>query len=312
MMAVLLPYLIGFGAGCATTLLLAALLTGTSIGLPLFLVSSLPIAIAAIGWGPIAGTAAVATVAVALLPVGSMEIAAAAVLLIAGPTAGIAEYLSRPWRPAGIEAVGWQPLGRGLLVGATVIALALIVVGLIIGFDANAISSEMAATLREWLAAPASGVTVTDAEIEAITRLNLTLLPYSTAALATAMLVFNLWLGRRIVALSGRATRPMTPLWTAELPAAAGIVFILALAASFAALPFAPAAAAVAGAFGIAEVLIGLAVLHALTRGLPARPAILAGIYLLLVLLRPTIAVVALLGVADGFMRFRARVKINP
>ncbi len=311
-MPALPPFLIGLGAGCATALLLAALLKGTAYALPLFLISPLPVAIAALGWGAVAGGVAVLTVGAALLPLGSLEIALAAMLLIAAPAAIVAAYLCRPWSTPDVAAMLWQPLGRGLLLGSGLVAGALVAVGILIGFDAERLAAETSAALRLWLAAPGASPRFTEADIDAFARMNMAVLPYTTAALGVAMLVVSLWLGNRIVNLSGRHPRPVKPLWTAELPPAAGIIFILALAASFLGPPLGTAAAAVAGAFGIAETLIGLAVLHALTRGMSARPAILATVYIVMVVLQPAIAVLALLGVAEGFMRFRARAAVTP
>ncbi len=306
-----LPLAVGIGAGLATALLLAAVLTATSIALPLFLVSPLPVAIAALGWGWIAGIAATVTVGGAVFAVAQTEIAAAAFLLVAAPAAWVGYLLTLSW-PMADGTRYWFPLGHALVHGAATVALALILVGLIIGYNPEAMAAQTAAMLQAWVTSPEAGLSLTPADIDAIARLNMALLPYTTSALALLMLVFSLWLGARIVALSGRLNRPLTPLWTAELPAWAVAVFAGALAASLLPPPIGPTAAAIAGAFGLAAALVGLAVLHALTRGLPARPAIIAVIYVVLVMLRPAIAVFALLGLAESLFRFRARARTTP
>ena len=300
--------LVGAGAGLAAALLMASLLTGTAFALPLFLLSSLPIAIAGLGFGPVAAGVGAVAAGAAVGIAASPTIGAAAFLLVTAPAAWLSVLLNLSWTVAGDERRFWFPLGRALLYGAAFISVALILIGLLVGFDPEALAAQSAALFAEWFTtAPEAGVSLTPSDIDALTRLNLALLPYSTAALALVMLVFNTWLGARVAAMSGQLARELQPLWTAELPLAAAGVFLSAMLLSLAGPPLGPAAAAVAGAFGMAHGLIGLAVLHALSRGMPGRPAILAIAYLLLVALRPTLFVFVLLGVADAFMRFRSR-----
>ena len=48
-------FLVGIGAGIAAALLFMAPIGGTVLAFPLFLLTGLPIAIAGLGWGVIAG-----------------------------------------------------------------------------------------------------------------------------------------------------------------------------------------------------------------------------------------------------------------
>jgi hypothetical protein len=74
---------IAIGAGFAATLLFASLIGGGALALPLFVLAPLPIAIAALGWGSVAGGLAVA-VAVPALGFGLAWPAAIAFLLMVG------------------------------------------------------------------------------------------------------------------------------------------------------------------------------------------------------------------------------------
>ena len=52
---------VGIGAGIASALGFAALVAGTSLAMPLFLFSALPVVIASLGWGTGAGIVALLT-----------------------------------------------------------------------------------------------------------------------------------------------------------------------------------------------------------------------------------------------------------
>jgi hypothetical protein len=93
----------------------------------------------------------------------------------------------------------------------------------------------------------------------------------------------------------------------ASMPAGAAVAFVVALAASFLPVPLAAVAAVVAGAFGCALALIGLAVLHALTIGSNARTVLLTITYFLLILLGFPILVLAALGLGETLLHLRAR-----
>ena len=68
-----------------------------------------------------------------------------------------------------------------------------------------------------------------------------------------------------------------------------------------------------AGGLGGALVLQGLAVAHALSRGLKMRPLMLVALYACCVLrAKYTLPVLAALGVLDGFLRLRSRAALIP
>jgi len=65
------PILIGIAAGIAAALLFLAPIGATLIAFPLFLLTGLPIAIAALGWGLVGGAAATLTASRALTEVSA-------------------------------------------------------------------------------------------------------------------------------------------------------------------------------------------------------------------------------------------------
>jgi hypothetical protein len=110
--------------------------------------------------------------------------------------------------------------------------------------------------------------------------------------------------------LSRNLPRPWPDLPTSlALPWPLGLAFLAGVGGAYA-LP-APAGqyfSIVAGALGAALALQGLAVAHALSRGLKMRPLMLVALYACCVLrAKYTLPVLAGLGVIDGFLKLRSR-----
>ena len=101
------------------------------------------------------------------------------------------------------------------------------------------------------------------------------------AAAASLMLstVFNLWLAGRIVKISGRLRRPWPRLSDMRFPSAAPALLGAAVAGSFLPDLVGIAASALAASLMMAHVLLGLAVIHAITTGLSGRGFILGSVY---------------------------------
>lgn len=301
--------IVGIGAGLASALLFVSPFGGTLLALPLFVLSALPIAIAGLAWGSIAAVvaaaAAAATIGVAIaLPAGAIHLA-----LFGAPMAWCCRlaWLSRNDDATG--AAEWFPIGRILFHGAAATAAGLVVVGVIIGYDPVAITAELTAALTEWLAqAPDGGAPPSAAELEPFVRFNVLAMPFTTGALLVIIFAVNLWLASRIAEASGRLARPREPMWTAVLPGEAVAVFVIAAIAALVPSAVGYASGAVAGAFGGALALIGLAVLHATTLNSPVRILILTAVYVVLVFFGGLpIILLTLLGIAEVFLQFRAR-----
>ncbi len=301
--------LVGIGAGLASALMFVSPFGGTLLALPLFVLAALPIAIAGLAWGSlaaaIAALAAAATIGLAIAPpAGAIHLA-----LFGVPMAWCCRlvWLSRTDESTG--AVEWFPIGRILLHGAAATALGLIVVGFIIGYDPQAMTTEITAALAEWLAeAPDGGPPPTAAELEPFVRFNVVAMPFTTGTLLVIIFVLNLWLGARIAEASGRLARPRERLWTAVIPTEAVPVFVVAAIAALLPSAFGYASGAVAGAFGGALALIGLAVIHATTLENVMRVLILTSVYVVLVFFGGLpIILLTFLGIAEVFFQFRAR-----
>ena len=134
--------------------------------------------------------------------------------------------------------------------------------------------------------------------------------PPAIAASTLMMLCVNLYAAARSTQLSRNLPRPWPDVPASlALPWPVGVAFLVCVAGSYA-LP-APAAQYFSigvGGLGAALALQGLAVAHALSRGLKMRPLMLVALYACCVLrAKYTLPVLAGLGIIDGFLKLRSR-----
>ncbi len=301
--------LLGIAAGAASALLFAAVTSGGALGTPLFFVSALPIAIVTIGWGTLAGIAAVLAGIVGLWVFVSWKAALLHALVIAGPMAfyGYLVGLGRPLDAEG-KSFEWYPLGRVFTAMVLLTAATIVAVGMIIGFDVEAMASEVADMLVSM--GQTSGELGTPAREELLPALliYMRLMPFALAMFWLALTAFNLWLGGRVVRLSGRLKRGedaiaetlSLPLWMA------GVFVGAALLASLDG-PLGLIAGVVAGAAGMGFALVGFAVLHVFVRGNPAAPLILGVTYGATFVLSLPLIPLAIAGILDGPLGLRAK-----
>ncbi|WP_421723302.1 hypothetical protein [Bauldia sp.] len=309
---------IGVAAGIAGALLFLSPIGGTALAFPLFALAGLPIAIAGLGWHLISALIATGVAGLTIAGALSIESALVYIALFSVPILWMCRLavLSRPAGDDG-SALEFFPIGGILFQGALAIAAAAIVVGAVAGYDPVALTAEFTEVLTMVLAQAPEGTTISTEDIAPFAELAefaVVALPFILPAYLVFVHVFNMWLASRIADASRRLTRPRDPLWTAALPVQASFVFGGALVVSVLPDAIGYIGAAFAGALGAAFALIGLAVIHATTRGNAMRGLILAGVYVFVFLFGfPLLfAVLALIGVAETFLRLRARFAPDP
>ncbi len=148
--------------------------------------------------------------------------------------------------------------------------------------------------------------TLGPAEIDEATAIALALLPAASAISTMGSLLFNLWLAGRITMASERLPRPWPDLAAIVYPPITPLLLALATGAAF--LPGLPglAAAGFAGPLFLAYVLLGLAVVHFMTRGRAWRPFALWGLYASLFIMNTLASLaIALLGLAEAVWPMR-------
>lgn len=308
------PLLIGAGAGLVSAALFASAATATALAGILFYLAPLPICLAGLGWGWIAG--AIAALAGTVVVGGVLGLTTGAVYAgaVAIPIAGLCylALLSRPaptpqGQPSGV--LEWYPIGR--LVGwAAVIAGALAaIMVLTLGYDTDSYRDSIKDLLQHSALKELDrdGTLINESTIGGLSSVLARTLPAAFAIVWMSIALFNLWLAGVIVEASGRALRPWPKLDAIELPNAFFLAFTASLLVSFVPGIAGLLATGLAGALLFAYVLQGLAVLHAFSRGMPFRGPLLAALYIGILFLGWVAVTVAILGLSEPMLRLRDR-----
>ena len=301
--------LVGIAAGIAAALMFLAPIGGTVLAFPLFILTGLPVGLAGLGWGVRAGAVAVFAGTLAIFFALSTLAAAAFLLLFAAPAFWVARIALRSRPGATPEAPReWYPLGRMLVHLAIAVAIGVVIVGFLIGFNRATMTGEITQALVELFAAMrTTGTPPTPAELTPFVQFYLAIMPFSVTAILVFILTFDMWLAAVVARASGRLQRPRDSLWGVDLPNQA----LVALAGATL-LAFLPGAAGeiarvFSGALAGAAALTGLAVMHALTAGLGGRTALLVIVYALIAFSGLPLILIALLAVAEAVFHLRAR-----
>ncbi|MCX5511987.1 hypothetical protein C3941_07940 [Kaistia algarum] len=298
--------LIGLGAGLAAALLYAGLLTSNLVAVPLFLISPLPIAIAGLGFGTLSGALA-AAMASALIAIALDPVLGVLYLInYAAPVAWVAHLvgLSRP-SEATPDAQEWFPLDTVLLRAGLATALSVVAWTALRGYDSATLAAGLLDALTTIMAD--GGSEVARGQLEPIVGAIVTLMPVLFAFSVLVIVVFNVYVGARIVQRSGLLQRPWTPLWRVRPQRILVLFFGLTLAATFIGGSIGEVGGAFAGAFAAIFALTGYGLVHASLLGRPARGVLLWLLYVLTFLFSPTLVVMCVVGVADSLFDLRSR-----
>ena len=306
-----MPYfiLIGLAGGFASAVLFMSATGGGAAGrVLLYFLAPLPSFLAGLGWGPasalIAALAASAGIGFVL---GGVWPAFVFLVSQGLPVVLLCHLalLNRPVAPddGSGTAVEWYPIGR-LLAAAAIMAGGLSVMSLLmLGGDLEEVGRILRELIEKVFAQDLAALRnkpLTTEEIDALAQLGLFLLPAASATSWLAGFSLNLWLAGRITQATGRLVRPWPDLAAMTFPP--GMLWGLVIALVFTFLPGYPGliSSGFAGALLFAYMLMGLAIIHYVTRGKPQRPFILWGVYFLLLLFNSwTAAVIALLAIAE-------------
>jgi hypothetical protein len=311
-------FLIGLGAGAASALLFASIVSGSPLAILLFYLSALPVMLAAIAWSHMAGLFALTFGALSLAAFLNSWIALVYLAAIATPAYVLAyiAMLGREVAPASGTApaeMEWYPPGR-IVLWAAWIAFALVVfVVLQFGTSFEIYKKEIRTTFERVLKLQARIAADQPLKIPGVQNpeqfLNtlVAVMPAAAALLSMLTSLVNLWLACRVALVSGRLRRPWPDLNEISLPPSAAILLAAALAVSFmTGMPGFIAAIGVA-VLALAYAIAGFSALHALTRAMSARTWLLAGAWFSVLVLGWPLLFVALLGIADSVFNLRGK-----
>jgi hypothetical protein len=310
--------LIGVGAGAAAALLFASVTSGSWLSVILFYLAPLPIMIAGLGWSHWAAMAA-AIVAAAAVGIIFGTAFFFAFLAGVGVPAWWLTYLALLARPATASVGGpnepaleWYPPGRLVVWAAALAALIVLFAIPNFGLDAESFRAGLTNALNRMLqidvakdaALPAPNAANTNRLIEFL----VTVIPPAAAVLATVTSLVNLWLAGRIVNFSGRLARPWPQLSAMTLPPAAAAALAIATGLSFIDGLLGIVAGVLSASLFMAYGVLGLAVLHDITRGINSRPFLIGGAYASIAVLGWPVLAFSLLGLVETMLSLRARV----
>jgi hypothetical protein len=310
-------YAVAIGAGAASALLFAVSATTNPLAMALAYLAPLPIMIATLGWGLIAGAVAAGVSAAALAVIGDPTTALAFSASIAAPGWLLAAFTAAPlpdWLRERFPNAAERVSVGGIVTAATVIAmigaLAALATLIVIYHGYDTAATKVAKALADAIAAEAAGLGENGVQAKVFAEALVHWGPMAIAASTLLMLCVNLYAAARSTQVSQSLGRPWPDLPTSlSLPRPLGFILILCAAGTaFLPLPASQFASIGVGGLGGAFVLQGLAVAHALSRGLKLRPVMLIALYLCCIFRAIYILpALAALGVIDAFIRLRAR-----
>ena len=290
--------LIGIGAGLASAFLLVSTAAGGMASrIVVYLLAPLPLILAGLGAGALTALiGSVVSVAVLFAVIGG-KIATLHIVAHVIPTVVLCYYagLSREVPPvpgANRPTIEWFPVGRIVAITSLFAAVYGLLSTTLLGIDAEQ-QRELLRRLMDTFAKSLprqDGKQLSEAELNQLIEFGMITMPAAAAFGWMISMLLNLYLGARITAMAGNLPRPLPDVPSMTYPVGFGLGLAAALPLAFAGGLIGLAGSALAGALFCAHLLMGLAIIHDLSRGAAARPAILGGLYVALVVLNSWVA----------------------
>jgi len=264
---------VGALAGAASILLTLGIATGSGLALMLYLLSPMPLMVAALGWGAIAGLTGVIACAAGVAIVASPSAAAFIMLTTTLPAALAAWWLGLS-RPA--EEVGgpkgstvWYPLSDVIFRLALMTASAFVITGAMTGYGAEIVDQVVDQTVERMHEFNEEFIFSEEGRAE-FTQFLTRAIPFVQPAFWLSVLVANLYFALALARQSGRLHRPRD-IWpiSLRLPRIAIIAFGVAIVGTFISGTAGLVANTFAGALFAGFTMAGFAVFHHLTHGKP-------------------------------------------
>ena len=327
--------LIGSAAGIASAVMVASATFGVAGGRMdarffLYFLAPLPGFLAGLGWGP---ASAVAAVMASCLGVGllrgfntglailvSQGIPVIAICYLAQLNRTVSARSGLPMTgrstaperspPEMSQTIEWYPLGRLVAICVVLAGTIAFLSVLLFGLDIDSIRALIRKLVETVFVQQIPGLKdrrVEEPELQALTEITLYAFPATMALTWLGTFLLNLYLAGRLTLASGRLPRPWPELSAIHYPTGFGLGLAVALTLAVVLDGF-PAllASGFAGAMLLGYLLLGLAILHDVSRGRPARTPMLLGIYIGLFVLNPWAGLlVALLGLLEPLLPFR-------
>jgi hypothetical protein len=288
--------LVGLGAGVAAALLFASVVSASPLAIFLFYLAPLPILIASLGWSHLAGLVAAASATAVVGALSGAFFLAVAGIAFGAWWLGYLTLLAQPAANGSKPSLQWYPVGRLVLWAAAIGALVVLAAVPNFGIDRATLQAALRRSYAEILPDQLA--------------LDLLVIVVPPAAVVFSMITYllNLWLAARVVKASGRLVRPWPDLSAMILPSATPALLLIAIAGSFLPDLLGTMSLACAASLAMVLALLGLAVLHSVTRGMSGRPFVLAGVYGSAITLGWPFILLALVGISEIVLGVRLRI----
>lgn len=301
-------FFLAIAAGIISAVVFASATTGAMLlRVVLFLLTPLSLYLAGLGLGVIPGAIAAITATTAVMLIANPVTAEVYAISTAIP-AFICTRFTLMSRGAD-DAREWYPIGRIVVIAALFAGLFAMLALIVMGGDVETLTKLLRGAVETFVKSQLTQIPgaphVGESEIDEITRSTLSTLPWALGFLAMGTTLLNLWLAGRITHASGRLVRPWPDLAHFQMPSGATFVLLAAIALSF--LDGMPGllAAAVAAPFTLAFALVGLGLVHVMTRGSPWRTFILSALYSSAIVIPHIGLLLALVGLAETIFGYR-------
>jgi hypothetical protein len=301
--------LLALAAGLISAVVFASATTGAMLlRFVLFFLTPLSLYLTGLGLGTIAAAIAAATATLIVLLIAN-PLAAEVYAISTALPAVVCTRLALLSREENGERE-WYPIGRIVVIAAIFSGLFAMLALMLMGGDVDALTKMLKTVVEAFVKTDLSHVPgapeIGPAQIDEITQSTLTSLPWALGLLAMTTILLNLWLAARITLASGRLTRPWPDLANFTMPSGATFALLAAIGLTFVGGIVGLLAAGVAAPFAFAFALVGLAVVHTLTRASPWRNFILAALYTGVVFVPHIGLLLTLVGLAETIFRYRA------
>lgn len=302
-------FILALAAGLISAVVFASATTGAFLlRVVLFLLTPLSLYLTGLGLGPIAAAIAAITATAGVLVIANPLAAEVYAISTALPAVLCTRFALLSRENDGERE--WYPIGR-ITVAAAIFAGVFTVLALILmGGDVDTLTKLLRTVVEGFVKNEISQIPgapqIGPAEIDEITRSTLYSLPWALGILAMGTILLNLWLAGRITRASGRLQRPWPDLATFAMPPGATFVLLIAIALSFVGGMAGLFAAGFAAPFTLAFALVGLALIHSLTRGSQWRTFILTALYVGVLFVPHIGLLLAITGLAETVFRYRS------
>jgi len=326
------PYIIGLLAGLLSGGLSSFAIFGASAAKFLVYLAPLPCFIAGFGWRLNASLTATLAGTFFLAALSGPSAGFGFLLSIGIPTLILTHlaYLSR--ESAALSSDGaldrevddqspsaelqWYPVGNLLFWSAIMAGLLAIAVIFSLGADIDSYRATVKELFEKTFLKQLeslSGKEITPSDASSISEIAISILPGASALSWLTLTVLNMWLGARFTLAMGRFDRPWPNLPAIKYPNVTSLCFIGAIAMTMVTGIPALIGIAFTTAFVFLYVLLGFAVLHAITVGNPFRPYMLIIAYIVFIFTGQWgIMIMVTLGLAEPLLNLRSRLKQPP